>query len=305
MRRFALLALGLGLLVALAACGETEPAAAPTPEPATPSPEPAETPEATPTPTPTPEPTPTDEPPPDDGVDEVTVYFARDHDSGVWVEPEVVALDEPTVAVARAAYEALVAGEPREPGRMSLAGEGAQVLDVNIAGGILTVDFNDALVPDEGLGAAYEEALVQQIAHTGAQFEGVDAVQIRIEGAQVESLAGHVGVEDPVAPDELALSPITFTSHFSTDSVDVGDVAVGGEASTFEATIELQLVAPDGSVAEDTFTTATAGGPERGTWEHTFTLPEPGVWTIRALEPDPSAGEGRPPFEVTLELEAG
>jgi hypothetical protein len=147
-------------------------------------------------------------------------------------------------------------------------------------------------------------ALVQQIAHTGAQFDNVRAVRILIDGQPVESLAGHVDISEPGEPSSFALSPVTFTSHASGDTVPVGDVTVGGEACTFEATVELTLLAPDGSVAEETFTTATSGCPERGTWEHTFTLDSPGTWTIVAAETDPSGGEGRPPFDVSLELDA-
>jgi spore germination protein GerM len=298
MRRLAVTV--LALVVVFAACGEDD-VAAPEETPAetpTPTEPPEEEPEATPTPTPTP--TAEEEA---EGVEEVAVYFAREHDSGVWVEPEVVPLDAPTVGVARAAMEALVGHAPREPERSTLAAASAEVLDADIDGDVLVVDF--AGLVDDGLGAAAEEALVQQIAHTGAQFDNVRAVQILVDGEEVESLAGHVGVQEPVEPDPLALSPITFTSHSSGDEVPVGEVTVTGEACTFEATVELEVVDPDGAVVEETFTTATIACPERGEWEHTFTLAEPGTWTIRAIEPDPSGGEGRPPFDVSLELEAG
>ena len=303
-RRLALLALAAVAALVLAACGD-EPVAEPDAPAESPTPEetPTEVADPEPEPSPTSTPTPTEEHEPD-GADAVTVFYARDHDSGVWVEPEVVELDEPTVAVARAAMEALVAGDGEEPGRITLAGEDAEVLDVHRDDDLLIVDFNERLVPEAGLGAAYEGALVQQIAHTGTQFDGVEAVQILIEGSETESLAGHVDTSGPVEPDPFALSPITFDSHGSGDEVPVGTVTVGGQACTFEATIELELEAPDGSLVEETFTTATSGCPERGEWAHDFALPEAGTWTIRAIEPDPSGGEGRPPFEVELALEA-
>lgn len=282
MRAIAVAALAVVAALALAACSE-DPVAAPTP-----------TADASPTPTPTP----TGD---DAAADEVTVYYVREHDSGLWVEPEVVPLDEPTVAVARAAMEALVGHEPRDPARMSLTGEDARVLDVTTDGEILVVDFASL---HDGLGSAFEAALIQQIAHTGAQFDTITAVRILIDGEEVESVAGHIETREPVEPDPFALSPITFTSHANGDEVAVGDVTVRGEACTFEATLELRLVAPDGSVAEETFTTASSACPERGAWEHTFTLDEAGTWTIVAVEPDPSDGEGRPPFETAIELEA-
>jgi hypothetical protein len=282
---------------ALGACGD--PAAAPEPTPDPPAPEP-EAPVGPEEPGETEDPSETEEP---EGTDEVLVFYVRETDSGSWVEPEVAVLDEPTVGVARAAMEALVSRDPLDPGLVSLAGDDAQVLGASIDGDVLTVDFSN-LVPASGLGAAFESLLLQQIAHTGTQFEGIERVQIWVDGEPVESIAGHIEVLDPIEADPLAISPITFTSHTTGDTVDVGDVTVGGEACTFEANVLLELLAPDGTIAEETFTTATSGCPERGEWDHTFTLNEPGTWTIRAAESDPSDGEGRPPFAVELELEA-
>jgi hypothetical protein len=293
MRRLVLVTALLSAL-ALSACGD--PAAVdpgPTPDPTTPVPAPEE-------PAVPEEPSETEEP---EGTDEVLVFYVRETESGSWVEPEVAVLDEPTVGVARAAMEALVSRDPLDPGLVSLAGEDAQVLGASIDGDVLTVDFSD-LVPASGLGAAFESFLLQQIAHTGTQFEGIERVQIWIDGEPVESIAGHIEVLDPIEADPFAISPITFTSHTTGDTVDVGDVTVGGEACTFEANVLLELIAPDGSVVEETFTTATSGCPERGEWEHTFTLDAPGTWRIRAEESDPSDGEGRPPFAAELELEA-
>lgn len=274
----------------------TEPTPTPVPTPGTePSPEPTDEPE--------PAPDPDDDPEEGNDGTQVAVYYARFLDSGVWVEPELVTIDSTTVGVARAAMEALVGTPPRDPGLMTLSGEDAEVRDVNIDGDVLIVDFAD-LVGPQGLGAAGEAALLQQIAHTGAQFPGIRAVRLLVDGQAPDSLAGHVELTEAAEPSPFALSPITFTSHRHGEAVEVGEVTVGGQACTFEATVELTLTAPDGSVAEETFTTATSGCPERGTWEHTVTLDRPGTWTITATEPDPSGGEGRQPFEVSIELEA-
>src|SRR5690606_1270338 len=130
---------------------------APSPAPtATPPPSPA----ATPVPTMAPSPTasPTASPDPDrPGAEQVTVYFAREHASGVWVEPEVVPLDEATVAVARAAMEALVGRAPRDPARTTLSAAGASVRGVDVDGDVLVVDFS-GLVPPEGVGGSSREA---------------------------------------------------------------------------------------------------------------------------------------------------
>jgi hypothetical protein len=53
------------------------------------------------------------------------------------------------------------------------------------------------------------------------------------------------------------------------------------------------LLDEDGRVIEEGFVTATTGAPERGTWEWTVELSQPGLYTIVAAESDPSDGEGR------------
>jgi hypothetical protein len=228
----------------------------------------------------------------------------RSDDSGFWVEPDTAALDEPTVAVARAAFEHMVAGDPADPGLMTLTGDGVEVLGVAIDGSTLTLDLSGDL-RDNRQGSGAEEALRQQIAHTGTQFDGVEEVRLLLDGGEISELWGHIDWSEPATADPWALSPITFDTHRWGEEVPVGEVTVGGEANTFEATVQLRLIGPNGDVLEDTFTTATSGSGERGRWEHTFFLETPVRWTIEAMEPDPSDGEGRPPFTTTLELQAG
>lgn len=315
MRRLPALALSLALLLA-AACGDTTPSATPTATPTatatgaptTPPTEPAGEPTAAPT-TPAGEPTPTStEPTTGAGTDEVVVYLVRSHETELWVEPVPVTLDEPTVAVARAAMEALVSGAASagaHPALETMVPDGTRLLDASVGDdGVLTVDLSGEVRDGSQSGGAGEEVFAQQLAHTGAQFDTVDAVRLWVEGEPVDELWGHLDWSEPVEPDEFATAPIWFTSHTWGEQVPAGDVTIGGEACTFEATVELRLIAPDGSLAEEAFTTATSACPEGGSWEHTFTLGQPGTWTIEAVEPDPSGGEGRPPLVTTLELEA-
>ena len=78
--------------------------------------------------TPTPTPTPTDEPddgePPPDGVTEATAFFVRTAEQGLFVEPETHGLDRPAEGDARAAMEALVAGNTIDPNLSTAAPSG-------------------------------------------------------------------------------------------------------------------------------------------------------------------------------------
>jgi len=250
---------------------------------------------------PSPSPSPTAEPTPSEpvGAEEVTVFLVRDAAGSLWVEPMTVALQEPTLGVARAAMTVLFRGVAPDPALGTPANPSTEVLGADIAGGVLTVDVSSA-VREPVQGSAAETAFAQQLAHTGAQFDGGDAVALWVEGEPITELWGHVDWSEPITPDALAVSPMTVTEPAWGARVPTGEVTVAGEANVFEATVALRLLGPDGAVVEETFTTATCGTGCRGTWSHTFPVPTAGRWTIEAAETDPSDGEGRPPFTVRV-----
>ncbi|MCA1782258.1 MAG: GerMN domain-containing protein, partial [Intrasporangiaceae bacterium] len=247
---------------------------------------------------------------PDEDADDlpfVEVYFVRSHESGFWVEPERHQLDAPTEGLARAAMEVLFSAQPHDPELTSLVPDGVEVLDVNLVDGLLTVDVSGELAAAGGA-SAQEVAFSNQFVHTATAFDTVDAVELWIDGEPIDGLWGHVDFSQPIEPDPFALSPITITSPpMGPDgaTADAGEVVLGGEATVFEATFLIRILDGDGAVVEDTFVTASMGGPERGTWEHTVTLSEPGTYTVEVMEDDPSDGEGRPPFVSTRTIEVG
>lgn len=263
---------------------------------------------------PSPDPDPVDEPAvrgPDDvppvatpnGAEQVTAYFVRSDATTIWVEPETHELTTSTVGVARAAMELLVSGETHDPDLTTAAPPGTEVLGVSIRDGVLIVDLSGE-VARHGSGSATEVAFAHQLAHTAAQFDGVDAVRLWVDGRAVTELWGHLDWSEPLEADPFVLSPVTFTSHTYGEEVAPGTVTVAGEARVFEAHVGLRLIDPDGTVVDESWTTASDGPPDRGDWTATFDLDRPGTWTVEAAESDPSDGEGRPPFVAVLELVA-
>jgi len=239
------------------------------------------------------------------GAGEVTVWFAREHESGVWVEPTTVPLDEETVEVLRAVVEAVLQGPSTNPDLTTVVPEGTELLDVSIQGGIAHIDLSREVLSTRG-GAAEERALAQQLAQSATQFPTVDAVRLLVEGELVDELWGHVDWSQPLVADPQTLAPIIIDRPPWGASRPPGPVTASGTSVTFESTVLLRLIDPQGTVVEDTFTTAAQPDVgQRGPWEHTFDAPAttPGAWTIEALEPDPSDGEGRPPFTTSVRFE--
>jgi hypothetical protein len=236
-------------------------------------------------------------------VREVTTFFLRDQSGQLWVEPVVIALEQPTRAVARAAVETLLRGQAPSPGLSSPANPATTVRGASLSGGVLTIDLSGDVRRPAG-GSAAEAGFAQQLAHAAAQFDGIDAVRLWVDGAPVSELWGHVDWSKPIRPDPFVLSPIVILQPRWGATVPVGALTLRGEANTFEATVGLRLISPGGRIVEETFTTATCGTGCRGTWSQTFPLPSAGRWTIEAFEDDPSGGEGRPPFTTRVEVEA-
>lgn len=234
----------------------------------------------------------------------VAVFLVRDVEGYLWVESEERRLDEGTEAVARAAMTQLFTGEPNDPGLVAPAGTGVEVLDVNLDDTLLTVDVSDDIY-DAATGAAGEGMFRQALAHTGAQFDSVRSVELRVEGEPITELWGHIDWSDPATPDPHAQAPIDVDRPRYGETWPPGHVTVMGTSLTFESTVEIDLIAPGGEVAEEGFTTAQQESADRrGPFEHTFETEatQPGEWVIRVREPDPSDGEGRPAYTADIAI---
>lgn len=72
-----------------------------------------------------------------------------------------------------------------------------------------------------------------------------------------------------------------------------GSLRLAGSAMVFEATVRFEVVDASGQVLEQGFTTATAGGPEVGTFADTVAFTPPaaeGPGTVRVFGEDPRDG---------------
>jgi Immunoglobulin-like domain of bacterial spore germination/Sporulation and spore germination len=276
----------LVLLVLATGCGS------PTPEQALPAPAVSGTsPAPAPTTSPPPSASPTAEP--DRGEPTaVPVYYVAETPAGYRLQREFhpVVTDDPAGAAVREMFADASGADPdyrtywppgsalREPVRRQ---EGAIVVD-------LTGVRSARMGPD------LAEATVQQLVFTvqGA-LQSTDPVRILVDGAPAPDLWDAVDLSAPVERgDPYALRSLVQIDS-PADGTQVGrDVEVRGEAAVFEATV-LWEVLRDGALVRKGFT-STAEGQRFAPFAFTVTL-EPGEYTVRIREDDPSDGEGRPP----------
>jgi hypothetical protein len=139
---------------------------------------------------------------------------------------------------------------------------------------------------------------VRQLVYTVQGALGsADPVRILVGGRSVPLLWGRVDIAEPRTRDD----PDAVRSPVQIDNPGYGarlgrTFRVSGEAAVFEATVLWQVLR--GSAVVQHGFTSTAEGQKFSPYSFELTL-EPGDYTLRVYQDDPSGGEGRPPISDT------
>jgi hypothetical protein len=144
---------------------------------------------------------------------------------------------------------------------------------VAIADGTATVDAPGA-----------SDDQVAEIVYTLTQFPTVSRVDV----------GGRTGL---TRADEASYAPLILVDAPAAGATVPATIRVAGSAVVFEATLVVELVR-DGAVLDRQTVTATAGAPERGSFETTLHAPSPGAATIEAYAP--SAEDGSRQHEIDV-----
>jgi hypothetical protein len=270
-----------------------------------------EPPRATPSPAESPSPTTTPE-----ETTTVTLYYLVDSEGRLWLAPE--RHEVPTQPrIGRAALEELIAGTPQDPDHVTPIPADTEVLDLTIENGVAMVDWS-AEVLEASVGSEGEALGIQSVVWTLTEFPTVDRVRFTVEGKaegtasngrRIEDWWGHVGLDDQPFRRAKAievLEPITIWTPIDGDTVEPTFV-VEGEASTFEANVPVRIFDAEGVLVQTEVTTATEGGPGRGTFRLEITIDDPPTspetWRLEAFEENQETGEDF--FVESREIELG
>lgn len=193
----------------------------------------------------------------------VAAYFVR-------AEKLTVLGRQVPAATPYSALQALVAGptaSERAAGVMTLVPAGTRLLGAEVKGNEITIDLSHEF--ESGGGSFAVRMAIAQVVYTVTQFPGLTSVRFRIDGELRDMITGEGIMVDPATPDQYrddVLPGILLQSPVPGDPFRE-PIVIRGTSNTFEATVNYQLVAPDGSVLVEGVTMATCGTGCWGTFE--------------------------------------
>lgn len=139
-----------------------------------------------------------------DMMDKITVvlYFANDQGYLVAEQRDIPKVD----GLARVTMQELAKGSQGGMGLLPTLPVGTQLRDINIRDGLCIVDFTGEIKENHAGGSIGELLTVYSIVNTLSQFASVQEVQILVNGQFVETLAGHVEINQPLSRDDSVIA---------------------------------------------------------------------------------------------------
>ena len=186
-------------------------------------------------------------------------------------------------------------GAQQEFGETTAIPPGTELLGVQMIGGMPRIDLSEEFLGGDQSGLS-QTLRIAQIVFQATQVEGVDQVQVWVEG---EAIHGPQYRDDlgQFAPPIVVNEPKIGSEHTS-------PLVIEGTANVFEGTVQIELEIEKGQHSEviGTFTTASCGSGCRGEFSETlnFNVDKPTDARLRVYEE--SAEDGSRLHEITLPI---
>ena len=132
-------------------------------------------------------------------MSKITLYFSNNQAEKLVAEQrEVMVKDE---SLAEAVVKELIKG-PREKDLVKTIPEETRLLSLTVSEGVAQVNFSQEFQTKHWGGSSGESMTVYSVTNSLAEIDGIKKVQFLIDGKQVESLAGHIDLTQPITPDK-------------------------------------------------------------------------------------------------------
>lgn len=207
-----------------------------------------------------------------------------------WVNVEGVLSDSPVEDKLDAALEQALRANPPGTDGYLYTWEGVDLVEAEVSDSQITITLSGA--GRSGMDEDESRVSVQQLVWTAQAVVSKGKVPVKFviaDGStELFGLFSTSATFNRPATTDLYwedLAPIWITSPTRGETIAGDNVVVTGDATVFEATVQWELIdAGTGDVKQSGFETATAGAPERGTYEIDLGSLSPGDYLIRVFE---------------------
>lgn len=128
----------------------------------------------------------------------LTLYFADGDGEALVAEVRQV---PGTSSIAKTVVQELING-PKEVGNGRTIPEETKLLNLDIINKVAYVNFSRDFVEKHWGGSTGELMTAYSIVNTLTELEGIQKVQIMVEGKKIETIVGHLDTSRPIARDE-------------------------------------------------------------------------------------------------------
>ncbi len=128
------------------------------------------------------------------------IYFSDDQEMYLVAEDLTLTDGSSPEAAAGEVIAALLKG-PNNTALLPTLPQGTKLLAVQVENGLATVNFSADLRDKHSGGSDGENMTVYSIVNSLTKLEGIDRVQILVDGEVIESLAGHIDLREPLEAD--------------------------------------------------------------------------------------------------------
>jgi spore germination protein GerM len=229
----------------------------------------------------------------------IAVYFLLDplpgEDDGPYLVP--VHRTWPGEVTPDAVIETLLAGPSSDeasgtPRILTEVPAGTQLLGVDVAGGVATVDLSGTF--DDGGGSASMFARLAQVVFTLTRLPDVDAVAFALDGEPVGTFSSEGIVLDgaQVREDYYEWLPLVFVDSPAWGEPVTSPFTVSGLSNAFEAVSQVLVTDDDGAPLFESTVTATCGTGCWGEWQVdvTYDLDRPQLGAVIVWMDSPQDG---------------
>ena len=232
---------------------------------------------------------------------EPRVYFAWNENVGTAGRPDAPATPEGALAALLKGPDAF----ETDIGMNTQIPEATELLGVSVSGGTAVVDLSGAF--QSGGGSLSMQLRVAQVVFTATQFDSVEQVTIKLDGASVDAIGGEgVPANDLDRSDFTNVTPAVLVESPTPGASVTSPLTVSGISNTFEAGVNYTIADGDGLILVEGSTTATAGNGTYGDFEftETFENAKPGIGAVIASQDDAKDGGQRDVYEVPVRFGA-